>query len=147
MARSILLQAVTISVRTVHEAAHDIESFIWVLTYSVMRKLYHRAFERSASKEVQNERFAFRNLFSQAFGQTTPENIAGQRHSVSPCLLFPTKRSVNNIVSSFMSDTLISLFKDLQGLIHHSIDPFNPTSLLHDSLLEVINNTIDRLDH
>src|ERR1700678_4434413 len=109
MARSVLLQADNISVRTVHGAAHDVESFIWVLSYSVMWNLYHRAYEQSVSKEVQNERFALRNLFSQAFGQTTPENIAGQRHSVSPCLLFPTKRSVNNIVSSFMSDALISL--------------------------------------
>ena len=130
MARSILLQSVSISAeRTVHEAAHDVESFIWVLSYSVMRNLFPRASERSASKEVRDERVTFRNLFSQAFGQTTPENIAVQRQSGSSCMLFPDNRRVNQIVSSFMTGALISLFRDLQGLIHRATDPFNPTPL------------------
>ena len=149
MARRILLQGVNISVgRIVHEAAHDVESFIWVLSYSVMRNLYHRASERSTSKEIRNERITFRNLFSQAFGQTTPRSIAVQRQSGSFCLVFPEDEGVNKIISSFMSNALISLFKDLQGLVHHATDPFNPTPLTHTDLLAVINNAINSLlDH
>src|SRR6266498_89017 len=71
-----------------------------------------QASKRSASKEVRDERVTFRNLFIQAFGQSTPENIAGQRQSGSSCLLFPDNRSVNKIVSSFMTGALISLFRD-----------------------------------
>jgi len=146
MARSILLQSVSNSAgRIVHEAAHDVESFIWVLSYSVMRNLNHRASERSASKEVRDQRVAFRNLFSQAFGQTTPENIAERRQSGSSCLLFPDNRRVNEIISSFMSNALIFLFKGLQGLIHRATDPFNPTPLTHDALLRVVNNAINSL--
>jgi len=138
MAQRILLQSVSISAeRTVHEAAHDVESFIWVLSYSVMRNLFLQASKRSASKEVRDERVTFRNLFIQAFGQTTPENIAGQRQSGSSCLVFPDNRRVNKIVSSFMTGALISLFKSLRGLIHRATDPFNPTPLTHvDSLLD-----------
>jgi len=146
MARHILLQSVSISAeRTVHAAAHDVESFIWVLSYSVMRNLYHRASQRSTSKEVQDERVTFRNLFSQAFGQTTPWAIAAQRQSGSFCLVFPEDNGVNKIISSFMSNALISLFKNLRGLIHHATDPFNPTPLTHVALLAVIDNAVDSL--
>ena len=146
MAQRILLQSVSISAeRTVHEAAHDVESFIWVLSYSVMRNLYHRASQRSTSKEVQDERVTFRNLFSQAFGQTTPWAIAAQRQSGSFCLVFPEDNGVNKIVSSFMTGALISLFKNLRGLIHYATDPFNPTPLTHVALLAVINNAVDSL--
>jgi hypothetical protein len=146
MARSILWQSASNRAgRIVHEAAHDVESFIWVLSYSVMRNLYYRASQRSTSKEIRDQRIAFRDLFSQAFGQTTPENIAGQRQSASSCLVFPESGRVDEIISGFMTGALISLFKGLQGLIHRATDPFSPTSLTHDALLGVINNAIDSL--
>ena len=146
MARSILLQSVSNSAgRIVHEAVHDVESFIWVLSYSVMRNLYHRASERSTPKETRDQRVTFRNLFSHAFGQTTPRNIAVQRQSGSFCLFFPEDNGVNEIVSSYMSNVLIFLFKGLQGLIHRATDPFNPTPLTHDALLRVINHAINSL--
>jgi hypothetical protein len=147
MAQSILWQSVSTSAaRIVHEAAHDVESFIWVLSYSVMRNLYHRASQRSTSKEIRDQRIAFRDLFSQAFGQTTPENIAGQRHSLASCLRFPESGRVNEIISGFMTGALISLFKGLRGLIHRATDPFNPTSLTHDALLGVIDSGINSLE-
>jgi len=97
------------------------------------------------SKEIQDQRVTFRYLFSQAFGQTTPRSIALQRQSRSYCLLFPVDYDASKIISSFMSKALISLFKGLQGLIHHATDPFNPTPLTHDALLRVINNAINSL--
>jgi len=146
MAGRILLQGVDNALeRTVHDATHDVESFVWVLSYAVMRNLYHRASERSTPKEVRDERPTFRYLFSQAFGQTTPRAIAAQRQSASYCLTFPRDRAVNKIVSSFMSDALVSFFRDLQGLIHHATDPFNPSLLAHDTLLVVVNKTINSL--
>ena len=148
MAWRILLHEIDITMQSlVDEAAYDVESFIWVLSCSVMRNLYHRAFQRSASKEIRDERVTFRSLFSQAFGQTTSRYIAYHRHSRAPCLAFPRDKGVNKTVSSFMSNGLVSLFRGLQSLIHLDTDPYNPIPLSHDALLRVINNTIDVLDH
>jgi len=37
----------------VHQVAHDVESYIWVLSYCVMRNLQLRAVRRAAPQEVQ----------------------------------------------------------------------------------------------
>jgi Fungal protein kinase len=146
MARRILLQEVERTThRVVHEAAHDVESFIWVLSYCVMRNLYRRASQRSALKEVREQSHAFRLLFRQAFGQTTTTAIANQRHSASYCLNFPRRLDVDQIVVNFMSDTLVALFHDIEGLIHRATDPFNPTPLTHDALLSVVCPRLDSL--
>ena len=56
MARRILLQEVERTTeQVVHEATHDVESFVWVLSYCVMRNLYHRASRRTAPKEVRDQ--------------------------------------------------------------------------------------------
>ena len=143
MARRILLQEVERTTeRVVHEATHDVESFVWVLSYCVMRNLYHRASQRSAPKEVRDQCHAFRSLLRQAFGQTTTMAIATERQSGSYALTFPTDDDVVEITTSFMSDTLVALFQDLRGLIHRAADPFNPTPLTHDSLLAVVNQQL-----
>jgi hypothetical protein len=123
----------------VHEATHDVESFVWVLSYCVMRNIHHRASERSAPIEVRNQCRAFRSLLRQAFGPTTPMAIATERQSRSSGLSFPTYRHVIETITSFMSDALIALFKDLRSLTHRTADPFNPTPLTHNALLGVVN--------
>ena len=146
MARKILLQgAKRTAVQVVHESTHDVESFIWVLSYCVMRNLCHRASQRSAPKEVRNQCHAFRSLLHQAFGRTSSKAIATERQSGSYALNFTTDDDVNEITTSFMSDALIALFKDLRGLIHHHDDPFDPTPLTHDSLLAVVNQRLASL--
>ena len=118
MARRILLQEVERTTeRVVHEATHDVESFVWVLSYCVMRNLYHRASQGSAPKEVREQCHAFRSLLRQAFGQTSTMAIATERQSGSYGLTFPRFHYVNDIIANFMSDALVALFKDLQGLI------------------------------
>ncbi|KAF8968594.1 hypothetical protein BDZ97DRAFT_358403 [Flammula alnicola] len=52
MARTILLQEVDSNGDVVHEATHDVESFIWVLSYCVMGNLCDQAFKSTAQKEV-----------------------------------------------------------------------------------------------
>ena len=143
MARHILLQGGKHTTeRVVHEATHDVESFVWVLSYCVMRNLYHRASQRSAPKEVRDQCHAFRSLLRQAFGQTTTKAIATERQSGSYALTFPTDDDVIEITTSFMSDALVALFQDLRGLIHCAADPFNPTPLTHDSILAVVNQRL-----
>ncbi|KAF8804950.1 hypothetical protein BYT27DRAFT_7169707 [Phlegmacium glaucopus] len=128
-------------IRVVHEASDDIESFIWVLSYSVMRNLYRQASDHSASKEVKDERESLRDTFNLAFGQTTPKAIAAQRQSKSDCLNFPGYFDVENIITSFMSDALKSLFGDLKKLVHL----IDSRPLTHDALLTVVNKAIDSL--
>jgi hypothetical protein len=146
MAHRILLQEVELTTeRVVHEAAHDVESFVWVLSYCVMRNLYHRASQRSVPKEVRDQCHAFRSLFRQAFGQTTAQAIASERQSRSYSLTFPRLHNVMEIIANFMSDALVALFTDLQGLIHHATDPFNPIPLTRDALLAVVNQSLASL--
>jgi hypothetical protein len=80
--------------------------------------------------------------------------LSGKLGPSPPCLTSPRDSGVNKIVSSFMSNGLISLFRDLQGLIHRDTEdtdtlqsnqPWADSS--HDALLGVIYNTIDKLDH
>jgi hypothetical protein len=146
MAQHILLQEVELTTEwVVHEATHDVKSFVWVLSYCVMRNIHHWTSQRSALKEVRDQCHAFRSLLRQAFGQTTPKAIATERQSRSFGLIFPTDRDVIEIIASFMSDALVALFKDLWGLIHCAADPFNPTPLTHDALLTVVNQRLTLL--
>jgi len=39
----------------VHEANYDVESFIWVLSYAVLRNLCHRASKLSDSQEIRDQ--------------------------------------------------------------------------------------------
>ena len=143
MARRILLQEVERTTeRVVHEATHDVESFVWVLSYCVMRNLYQRASQRSAPKEAREQCHAFRSLLRRAFGQTTTMAIATERQSGSYGLTFPRLHYVNDIIANFMSNALVALFKDLQGLIHHATDPFNPIPLTHAALLAAVNQKL-----
>ncbi|KAF8971192.1 hypothetical protein BDZ97DRAFT_1914201 [Flammula alnicola] len=146
MARDILLQEIsTTTERVVHKPGHDVESFIWVLSYCVMRNLYHRASEGSAPKEVHDQSPALRSVFRNVFSQTTTKTIAEVRQSGSSGLLFPRDRDVKDIVAKFMSNALVTLFKDLGGLLYIAANPFTSTSLTHDTLLEVVDKAIASL--
>jgi hypothetical protein len=137
MARQILLQGGAV----VHEAAHDVESFIWVLSYCVMRNLCYRA-SQSSAPEVRNQCRVFRSLFREAFGRTTAKAIAHERHSMCYALIFIEDNDVNEVITKCMSEPLIALFHDLRGLMHRLDDPFNPTPLTHDSLLAVVDQRL-----
>lgn len=142
MARQMLRGATQAAERVVHEARHDVESFLWVLSYCVMRSLYHRASKKSAPKEVRGQCAAFRSLFRLTFGWQTPKAIAGARQSGSDGLIFPTDPDVRAIVANFMTEALVALFVALRILIHRAGDPLDPTPLTHDALLGAVNDTI-----
>ncbi|KAF8072223.1 hypothetical protein FPV67DRAFT_927385 [Lyophyllum atratum] len=137
MAREILENSGT----TVHKARHDIESFIWVLLYCVLRSLHRRASHKSAPQDARAQFSTFKEIFSVTFGQTTPENIALQRHSFSRCMEFSTSREVEAIVTNFMSAPLVNLFAALRRLVH-PVDPFQPISLTHEDLLAPVDSAI-----
>ncbi|GLB41537.1 hypothetical protein LshimejAT787_1001370 [Lyophyllum shimeji] len=142
MAHAILEASTETNAPLVHQAKHDVESFIWVLAYCVMRNLFNRASRPSAPQDAQTQYPALKSLFSQTFSQTTARAIAAQRQSRSLGLRFTTQRDVEAIVKNFMSDPLVNLFKNLQGLVHKVTDPFQPYPLTHDDLLAPVNGAI-----
>ncbi|KAF8966884.1 hypothetical protein BDZ97DRAFT_2057176 [Flammula alnicola] len=135
MARQILWGIINPGKRVVHEAKHDVESFIWVLSYCVMRNLYHRAAKETAPKEVGDQCKAFRSLFRRAFSQTTVDDIANARHNPD----------VSAIIANFMSNALVTLFETLEDLVHEACRRLDPTPLTHDALLAAVNNAITSL--
>jgi len=143
MARNLLLQNTSRPV--VHEAKHDVESFIWVLSYSIMRNLYKKASKRSATKEVRDQCAALRSQFRDCFGQATTKAIAHARQSGSPGLMFPEDSDIDAIVTKFMSNAVVVLFQTLQDLVHKAGDRLNPTVLTHDMLLTAVNQAITSL--
>ncbi|KAF8966888.1 hypothetical protein BDZ97DRAFT_585476 [Flammula alnicola] len=145
MAWQILWGVINPGKRVVHEAKHDVESFIWVLSYCVMRNLYHRAAKGTAPKEVGDQCKAFRFLFRRAFSQTTVDHIANERHSWSRGLIFPQDQRINAIITNFMSNALATLFETLQILVHRAGDPGDRTPLTHDALLAAVNDAIASL--
>jgi len=46
------------------------------------------------------------------------------------------------IITNFMSDALVDLFKTLQVPVHRVAGPVDPTPLIHDALLGLVNDAI-----
>lgn len=103
--------------RVVHQATHDVESFIWVLSFCVMRNVQLRAINKAAQADGHAQCKAFHTIFRRAFGGATPDDIADERQSGSRSLTFPTDPKVDRIVANFMSSPLSELFFDLQILV------------------------------
>ena len=128
----------------VHEAAHDVESFIWVFSYCVMRSLLICA-SKQPEQEIKNQSREFRQLFSAAFAQTTFKKIESARSHKSPALTFPEDEDVNGIIESFMSKSLVDLFIDLRRIIYIAENPDGGVQLTHDQLLDVVDKAIGSL--
>jgi hypothetical protein len=144
MAQEILLQAAKGKTVT-HKMKHDVESFIWVFCYCVMRNLYVQV---SPDKDpaVRAERKEFRKLFSEAFSQTNPRQIALARAWISPALDFVRFEKVGSMTEKFMSQTLVDSFNALQRLVQITQGNMGQ-DLTHELLLQVeeINNAIASL--
>lgn len=142
MASELLEQEPTGSVE--HQVKHDMESFIWVLSYFVMRNIFDRA-SKSSMQEVRSQCSNFRKIIRQAFGFTTKVDIAAARQSRSAILVFPKRLVINQIVSNFMTPGLINLFHSFETIVHHAHDPQSPTAITHSALLKVVDKAITLL--
>lgn len=143
MARDIL----TSKGNVVHEATHDLESFIWVLSYCVMRNLQTKAFSKDATEAVKAQRNELKKLFVGAFAQTTAKKILAARNSACTALIFPKDEDISEIIAAFMGEHLITLFRELEDLVWSVSKPSNPGRLTHDDLLEVVDKGITSLEY
>jgi hypothetical protein len=130
----------------VHGANHDIESFIWVLSFCVMSNLYFQASHIDAPKDVQDQYWDFRTLFGIAFGETDLSKLVQARQTYSVALTFPEYGDTQQITARFMSEALVYLFEDLQRLVAYASLPDGSILLTHDSLLASVNNAIAKLE-
>jgi hypothetical protein len=130
-----------------HEEKHDIESFIWVLAYCIMRNILHRASKPHAPQSVKAQYDEFRKLFLESFGKTTCRSIFNVRHSNATTLEFPTFRIVDEIINNYMSEALITLFGDIQDLMQKASVRRQSTAfhLTHERLLEIVDKGIASL--
>ncbi|KDR77577.1 hypothetical protein GALMADRAFT_138663 [Galerina marginata CBS 339.88] len=89
MAREVLSPAQPIP----HQVALDVQYFMWVFFYSVLRNLQLRADHLTAPPDADARWKAqakdLRRLFRRAFCQTSPGEIAYERIALSRCLAFP----------------------------------------------------------
>jgi hypothetical protein len=139
-----MAMAILLNEGVVHAAAHDVESFIWVFSYCVMRNLLIHA-SKHPQKEVKDQCPEFRRLFTAAFAQTTFQNIEMARSQKSPALTFPKHGNVNSIIESFMSASLLNLFVGFRRLIYIVENPDGGVQLTHDQLLEIVDQAIESL--
>jgi len=131
--------------RVMHQATHDVESFIWVLSYCVMCNVQLRAINKTAPDGVHAECKAFHTIFRRAFSRATLDDIANERQNGSRALAFPTDPKVGRIIANIMSSPLCELFFDLRILVHAAQAPFNPEILTHIALLAVVEKAIASL--
>jgi hypothetical protein len=82
MARKILSLQGTQPV--VHQATHGVESFIWVLSFCVMRNVQLWAINKAAPTDVYAQCKAFRTIFH----RETPDDIVDERQDGSRTLTF-----------------------------------------------------------
>jgi hypothetical protein len=136
--------AILLNEGVVHEATHDVESFIWVFSYCVMGNLLIHASEHP-EQEVKDQCQEFRQLFTAAFAQTSFKKIERARGHRSPALTFPEDEDVNRIIDSFMSKSLVNLFLDFRRMIYIADDPRGGVQLTHDKLLELVDKAIESL--
>ncbi|EMD33833.1 hypothetical protein CERSUDRAFT_117899 [Gelatoporia subvermispora B] len=69
-----------------HKVHHDIESFIWVLIYSLMRRIIvvEASKVNDADKHLVGQLTTLKTRFIRYFGRSTPSGILGQRGGAKP---------------------------------------------------------------
>ncbi|TFY74787.1 hypothetical protein EWM64_g9225 [Hericium alpestre] len=133
-----LLQAAQWKQAIEHTPEHDIESFIWVLGYCVLRKLYSEAY---AIKQSGYEYMSMRKRFSKAFGQLALDNIIENRNSGGPVRWCNAKEAgpmepffqdhisepLRDLLQHYGEQALLRLFRDpaknpdFETLTHHTM--------------------------
>lgn len=145
MALSLLRE--TSTVVTTHKACHDLESFIWVLCYAILRKLTVQSFV-SKDEKIKQERKALKDLVKSTFGNVTLADIASHRSSSSDTIIFPTLRVLQNTVNTFMSTPLrqcLDMFSNLIKFSEFTIPKWKK-ELTYEAVIEVLDTAINQLD-
>jgi hypothetical protein len=145
MSRALLKQAAVGKTTSVPGPNDDVESFVWVLSYCVMRNLYQQAFRRE-EKDIRDQFEFLGYMFHQVFGQVDIRQLALHRQSGSDALEFPVTETIDKIIAAYMSDALVCLFGRLQDLLADAHKRYGPTPLTHVIILTKVNDAIAELE-
>lgn len=110
-----------------HKDHHNIESFIWVFCFAVMR--------HSFAVAPQDE--SLKALISYCFGRSDFRSIMDSKRAGAPMSIR------ENVL--YVSSAMASFFLHLWGVIHTSMNPFQPVYLTHAALFEQLDVPIKEL--
>ena len=130
-----ILQAILTGNPIEHEPRHDIESFIYVLAYSVTRRavLESQPLDDSLRKNLHL-------FFSSTFGRMKLDDIWTSRRGQGPLTIrfrFP----------SLVTAPMAELFHNLDEWLTHSrlSSKWNPKSLTHTYMLSLLDEAIEKM--
>jgi hypothetical protein len=119
-----------------HQVHHDLESFVWVMCYSVTRRLVLTS--KKTDSMDGDGRAALHKFFYTNFGRMDIRSIAMARRSLDALLL---PQTFHELVPQPMS----SLYDALYDHVQQSILRKNPTPLSHKILLAEFDKTIEMM--
>jgi hypothetical protein len=127
-----ILDGILFNESVVHEAHHDIESFVWVMCYSICRQLLTF---KSLTKDKKKELTSF---FHNTFGRVDLNTIRSSRGVRAPL-------EIRRRFAESLSSPLVFLLKRLDGHVqrHHLTE--SPVLLTHEMILVEFDNTIGEL--
>ncbi|SRR6266545_1550539 len=130
-----ILQAILTENPIEHDPRHDIESFIYVLAYSVTRKAVLES--RSLDERMRKK---FHSFFYSTFGRMKLDDIWTSRRGQGPLtvhLRFP----------SLVTVPMAELLNDLDAWLTQSRLPleWNPKALTHTYVLSVLDKAIRKM--
>jgi hypothetical protein len=102
-----ILQAIITKIPIEHEPKHDIESFIYVLAYSVTRRAVPSLESQALDEDTRKKLHSF---FNSTFGQMDPDDIWISRQG-------PVPLTVRSRFPSVMSKPMAELLAELSELV------------------------------
>lgn len=133
-----VLEAIYAERTIVQDCQHDIESFIWVLSYSIGRRWVTKSGRMDHTRHQK-----FREFFHHNFGCVTLATILATRSGLSGPL------DIAESYPEIVSPPLIPLFSHLRGLVYSAHSPPDApnvaVTLTYDSVLNLLTKTIEEL--
>lgn len=122
----------------VHQAKHDIESFLWVLSYTILRHLS----ESSDTTMLETKKSAS-NLFKHCFGHLQVATLASKRTGNSgPIHLMAKFASIRQALSR----PTVVLLENIEDMLMAAHRRNEPEELRHDAVLAALDDAIASLE-
>jgi hypothetical protein len=130
-----ILQAIVTKTPIEHEPKHDIESFIYVLAYSVTRRAVLSS--GNLDKDIRDRLYSF---FYSTFARMKLDDIANTREA-------PVPLRVRHRFPTLISAPMAELMHDLDEWLTQSrlSQKWNPRALTHAYVLSVLDDAIAKM--
>lgn len=113
-----ILQAIVKNKSIEHTVEHDMESFVWVLAYAIMRKIIKVTEAPETAKNPYRQQIV--TDFHQSFGRLSVLDIASSRKSFGPFQFIVDDSE--DFLPPYLSDPLSSMLLHLRGSIRARVE-------------------------